>query len=140
MARPAIAALAVCAAGAFCPPAAGSDFVLTFDGTSFRDYYCGVTLSMKNNTSEPLTEINGFVASMVDGVQIGRSRGASFTDLAPGESGQALFESPNVPCDTATEYVFMVGACRFDATFSNKEICSERILGTAPVAPEAVVK
>ena len=95
---------------------------------------------MRNNTSEPLTEINGFVASMVDGVQIERSRGASFTDLAPGDSDQALFESPNVPYDTAMKYVFMVGACRFDATFSNKEICLERILGTAPVALKAVVK
>ncbi|RMA41440.1 TroA family protein [Rhodophyticola porphyridii] len=110
---------------------------LEFEGTSFREYYCGVTLRMTNESDETLTEINGFVASMKDGEQVGRSRGMSFLNLAPRESGSALFEAPHAPCDEATEYVFIVGACRFGPGFSPQDECAARIVGVAPVAETA---
>ena len=116
-----------------------ADYRLEFEGTSFREYYCGVTLTMTNESDEALTEINGFVASMIDGEQVARSRGMSFLNLAPGESGTRLFEAPNAPCDEATEYVFIVGACRFGASFSPQSECAARIVGVAPVAESASV-
>ena len=114
-----------------------ADYRLEFEGTSFREYYCGVTLTMTNESDDPLTEINGFVASMIDGEQVARSRGRSFLNLAPGESASALFEAPNAPCDEATEYVFIVGACRLGPGFSPQRACAERIVGVAPVAETA---
>lgn len=127
-----IAALALVA-----PSAALADYKLEFQGTSFREYYCGVTLTMTNESDAHLTEINGFVASMIDGEQVARSRGMSFLNLAPGDSATKLFEAPNAPCDEATQYVFIVGACRFDASFSPQADCAARIVGVAPVAEEA---
>ena len=119
------------------PGAALADYKLEFEGTSFREYYCGVTLTMTNESEAHLTEINGFVASMIDGEQVARSRGMSFLNLAPGDSATKLFEAPNAPCDEATEYVFIVGACRFDASFAPQADCAARIDGVAPVAEEA---
>jgi hypothetical protein len=116
---------------------ASADYRLEFEGTSFREYYCGVTLTMTNESDETLTEINGFVASMIDGEQVARSRGMSFLNLAPGESASKLFEAPHAPCDEATDYVFIVGACRFGASFSPQEACAARIRGVAPVAETA---
>lgn len=115
----------------------GAEYRLEFESTSFREYYCGVTLTMTNESDETLTEINGFVASMIDGEQVARSRGMSFLNLAPGESASNLFEAPNAPCDEATEYVFIVGACRFDASFAPQEECAARIVGVSPVAETA---
>ena len=119
------------------PTAGLAEYKLEFEGTSFREYYCGVTLTMTNESDAPLTEINGFVASMIDGEQVARSRGMSFMNLAPGDSATKLFEAPNAPCDEATEYVFIVGACRFDASFSPQAECAAQIVGVAPVADEA---
>ena len=116
-----------------------AEYRVEFEGVSFREYYCGVTLTMTNESDETLTEINGFVASMIDGEQVGRSRGMSFLNLAPGESVSNIFEAPHAPCDEATEYVFIVGACRFDASFAPQEACAARIVGIAPVAEEARV-
>lgn len=126
---------AACAVAVAAPVFA--DYRLEFEGTSFREYYCGVTLTMTNESDETLTEINGFVASMVDGEQVARSRGMSFLNLAPGESASNLFEAPNAPCDEATEYVFIVGACRFGPGFSPQQECADRIVGVAPVAETA---
>jgi hypothetical protein len=114
-----------------------ADYRLELEGTSFRKYYCGVTLTMTNESDDTLTEIAGFVASMVDGEQVARSRGMSFLNLAPGESASNLFEAPNAPCDEATEYVFIVGACRFGPGFSPQQDCADRIVGVAPVAETA---
>ncbi|MEM1065472.1 MAG: hypothetical protein AAF771_03825 [Pseudomonadota bacterium] len=114
-----------------------ADYRLEFEGTSFREYYCGVTLTMTNESDETLTEINGFVASMIDGEPVARSRGMSFLNLAPGESASRLFEAPNAPCDEATEYVFIVGACRFGPSFAPQEECAALIRGVAPVAEAA---
>jgi len=126
----------VLCAACFAGPAF-ADYRLEFEGTSFRDYYCGVTLTMTNESDETLTEINGFVVSMIEGEQVARSRGMSFLNLAPGESASNLFEAPNAPCDEATEYVFVVGACRFGAGFSPQQDCADRIVGVAPVAEVA---
>lgn len=114
-----------------------ADYALEFEGTSFREYYCGVTLKLTNESDAPLTEINGFVASFIGDEQVGRSRGASFNNLSPGESASALFEAPNAPCDEATEYEFIVGACRIDASFSPKAECATRIRGIDPVKKTA---
>ena len=126
---------ALCAVAAAGPALA--EYRLEFEGTSFREYYCGVTLAMTNDSDETLTEINGFVASMIDGEQVARSRGMSFLNLAPGERASALFEAPNAPCDEATEYVFIVGACRLGPGFSPQQECADRIVGVAPVAETA---
>ena len=133
MKRTMIAATLACLAAS----PAWADYKLEFNSTSFREYYCGVTLTMTNESEETLTEINGFVASMVDGEQVARSRGMSFLNLAPGDSMSNLFEAPNAPCDEATEYIFIVGACRFDASCSPQEECAARIVGVAPVAETA---
>lgn len=125
----------LCAASVAGP--AFADYRLEFEGASFREYYCGVTLTMTNESEETLTEINGFVASMIDGEQVARSRGMSFLNLAPGESASKLFEAPNAPCDEASEYVFIVGACRFGQGFSPQQDCADRIVGVAPVAETA---
>jgi len=117
--------------------AAKTDYLLEFSGTSFREYYCGVTLVMTNQSDAPLVEINAFVASYIGDEQIGRSRGASFLNLGPGESASALFEAPHAPCDEATRYEFVVGACRIDTSFSAHEDCSSRITGIDPVAETA---
>ena len=114
-----------------------AEYRLEFNGTSFREYYCGVTLTMTNEGDETLTEINGFVASMIDGEQVARSSGMSFLNLAPGQSDTQLFEAPNAPCDAATEYVFIVGACRFGPSFAPQEDCAALIRGVAPVAEAA---
>ncbi|MEM7721112.1 MAG: hypothetical protein AAF376_01950 [Pseudomonadota bacterium] len=114
-----------------------AEYRLEFEGVSFREYYCGVTLTMTNDRDETLTEINGFVASVIDGEQVARSRGMSFLNLAPGQSESRLFEAPNAPCDEATEYVFIVGACRFGPSFSPQEECAALIRGVAPVAEAA---
>lgn len=116
---------------------ASAEYRLEFDGVSFREYYCGVTLTMTNDGDETLTEINGFVASMIDGEQVAHSRGMSFLNLAPGQSESRLFEAPNAPCDEATEYVFIVGACRFGPSFSPQEECAALIRGVTPVAEAA---
>jgi hypothetical protein len=126
----------VCAACVAGP--AFADYLLEFEGASFREYYCGVTLTMTNESDETLTEINGFVASIIDGEQVARSRGMSFLNLGPGESASNLFEAPNAPCDEATEYVFIVGACRFGPGFSPQRECADRIVGVAPVAETAM--
>lgn len=132
-----IGSLSLAALVLLAPTTAMADYKLEFESTSFREYYCGVTLTMTNESDAHLTEINGFVASMIDGEQVARSRGMSFLNLAPGDSATKLFEAPNAPCDEATEYVFIVGACRFDAGFSPQADCAARIVGVAPVAEEA---
>ena len=116
---------------------AWAEYRLEFEGTCFREYYCGVTLKLTNESDAPLTEINGYVASRIGDEQVGRSRGASFINLAPGESATALFEAPHAPCDEATQYEFIVGACRFGPSFSPKEECAALIRGVAPVAEVA---
>ncbi|MEL6518165.1 MAG: hypothetical protein AAFQ39_10630 [Pseudomonadota bacterium] len=127
----------MCCLGLVVATPALAEYRLEFSGTSFREYYCGVTLTMTNDGAESLTEINGFVASMINGEQVARSRGMSFLNLAPGESASRLFEAPNAPCDEATEYVFIVGACRFGPSFAPKEDCAALIRGVAPVAENA---
>lgn len=116
---------------------AQADYSLEFEGTSFREYYCGVTLKLTNKSDAPLTEINGFVVSIIGDEQVGRSRGASFNNLAPGDSATALFEAPHAPCDEATQYQFVVGACRIGSGFSAQEECAVRIRGVEPVAETA---
>jgi len=110
-----------------------AEYRLEFEKTSFREYYCGVTLTMTNDSEETLVEINGFVASFTGDEQVGRSRGASFLNLKPGESATHIFEAPNAPCDEATSYKFLVGACRFGPSFADKEDCAALIRGIAPV-------
>ncbi|MEL6642739.1 MAG: hypothetical protein AAFQ79_02290 [Pseudomonadota bacterium] len=127
----------ICSLGLGIATPALAEYRLEFQGTSFREYYCGVTLTMTNDGDETLTEINGFVASMIDGEQVARSRGMSFLNLAPGESEERVFEAPNAPCDEATEYVFIVGACRFGPSFAPQEDCAALIRGIAPVAETA---
>ena len=111
-----------------------ADYKLTLEHTGFREYYCQNTVTQQNMTSETLTEINGFFLIFDDaGNQVGRSRGASFFNVAAGGSASVVFESPNAPCDTAQDFRFVIGACRFGMGFADKTLCANALAGDAPI-------
>ncbi|MCV3272854.1 hypothetical protein [Roseobacter sinensis] len=63
---------------------------------------------------------------------MGRSKGASFFNVAPGASATATFETPNAPCDAVERYDMVIGACRIDASFADKSLCAERMVLAPP--------
>ncbi|MEL7213706.1 MAG: hypothetical protein AAGK92_13670 [Pseudomonadota bacterium] len=113
---------------------AAADYTLTLQDTGMRSYYCTITVSLTNTTDAPLTEVNGHFFSFLGDEQVGRSKGASFLNLAPGASAQAVFETPNAPCDEVTSYRFIIGACRIDSSFIDKAECATLIDATDPIA------
>ena len=119
---------------AFLTTAATADYVLSVEETGLRDYYCQVTVSLENTSDAALTEINGHFFSFVGDEQVGRSKGASFLNIAPGASAITIFETPNAPCDDVNRYEFVVGACRISTGFEDKALCAGRITGTGPIA------
>lgn len=124
-----LAALAWATAGAADEPA----HRLSLTDTGLREYYCTVTLSLENHGAEAVTEINGYLLSEIDGAKVGRSKGASFLNVAPGASAEATFETPNAPCDDVEAYVFVIGACREGAGFQDRAACAEAIAPEPPV-------
>ncbi|APX14084.1 hypothetical protein [Tateyamaria omphalii] len=131
MRLPLIAALCAVTAG---PALADYSVALTDIGK--RDYYCTITVELTNNSDTVLTEINAFFLNHIGDEQVGRSKGASFMNVAPGASASATFETPNAPC-SATEtqvesYQMVIGACRIDNAFEDKNICVDRMTLTDP--------
>lgn len=118
---------------------AWAEYQLEFEGTGFREYYCGVKLKLTNKSDQNLTEINGFVLSFIGDEQVGRSRGSSFFNVAAGDSQSKIFEAPNAPCDQAASFKFIVGACRLGSSFAPQQECADLINGVEPVEQSAGV-
>ncbi len=72
---------------------------------------------------------------------MGRSKGASFLNVAPGASVTAMFETPNAPCTAqaseVTGYRFFVGACRIGQSFIDRDACAASIETVAPILSAA---
>lgn len=114
----------------FAGPAA-ADYTLALKELGKRDYYCTITVELTNGTDQPLTEINAFFLNYIGDAEVGRSKGASFANVAPGASVTATFETPNAPCsatDTDVEsYRMVVGACRIGVGFEDKSVCVDKM-------------
>ena len=78
--------------------------------------------------------MNGHFFSFLGDEHVGRSKGASFLNLAPGDSAEAVFETPNAPCDDVTSYRFVIGACRIESSFIDKAECAGLIDSTDPIS------
>ncbi|MGD1883904.1 MAG: hypothetical protein ACFB11_16550 [Paracoccaceae bacterium] len=104
-----------------------ADYKLDLVETGLREYYCTITVMLTNNSDQPLTEINGYFLSYVGDMQVGRSKGNSFLNMEPGGSTEAIFETPNAPCDDVTRYDFVIGACRIGSGFEDRSVCLNRI-------------
>ncbi|MGZ2257242.1 hypothetical protein [Roseobacter sp. A03A-229] len=114
-----------------------ADYRLEITETGKRDYYCTITVELTNDSAEPLTEINAFFLNYIGQEQVGRSKGASFFNVAPGASATATFETPNAPCAEVERYDMVIGACRLGASFAEKAICADRMALTAPFGTAA---
>ena len=112
---------------------ASADYAIALQDKGLRDYYCTITVRLQNNTDAPLTEINGHFFSFVGEHEVGRSKGASFMNVAPGEIALATFETPNAPCEDVTSYRFVIGACRVGAGFIDKSDCAALIETAVPI-------
>ncbi len=121
------------AAGAvlLAPPAL-ADYRLDLADTGKRDYYCTITVALTNESAEPLTEVNAHFLSFVGDRLVGRSKGASFLDVPAGGSTEAVFETPNAPCEDVTAYHMVIGACRIGLGFEEKSLCATRMDLEAP--------
>ncbi|WP_306051243.1 hypothetical protein [Oceaniradius stylonematis] len=117
-------------------PANATDDALTLalEETGQREYYCTTTFALTKPDSVAYQEVNGFFYVFVGDEQVGRSKGASF-GFADGEtSASATFETPNAPCADVDSYVFVVGACMQNGSFTDRNACA------ATIAPGGVVK
>lgn len=123
-----------CAALLIAGPAAANDYMLSITDTGLREYYCQLTVTLENTTDATLTEISGYFYSFIGDEQVGRSKGAWFMNVGPGDVATATFETPNAPCDQVERYEFVVGACRFDAGFAEKSECAAKIGSSGPIA------
>ncbi len=110
-----------------------SDYELAIEDKGLREYYCTLTVSLKNVAGKKLTEISGFFYSYVNDEKVGRSKGAWFMNVEPGSVQKAVFETPNAPCDAVTRYEFVIGACRLDAGFEDVSACGGRLIYQAPL-------
>ncbi|MEM9709332.1 MAG: hypothetical protein AAF871_11115 [Pseudomonadota bacterium] len=119
------------------PAAAEPALSVTAEHQGFREYYCVTKGTLTNTGTDPIREVNGFFRIFKAGVEVGHSKGTSFLGLAPGESMEALFEAPNVPCDTADEYHFIVSTCMEGTSFINRALCAENIAGSGTVTAVA---
>ena len=115
------------------PVLANPTLSIEAEHTGFREYYCVTKGTLTNTGSEPLREINGFFQTFEDGVQTGHSKGTSFLNIEPGATLEALFEAPNVPCDTADSFVFVINACMQGNSFVNAADCASWIDGQGRV-------
>lgn len=109
-----------------------AEYRLEITETGTRDYYCTITVTLTNDSAEPLTEINAFFLNYIGDTQVGRSKGASFFNVAPGASATATFETPNAPCGEVERYDMVIGACRLGPLFVDKGLCADRMALTAP--------
>lgn len=123
-----------CLAIAWSSAGHADEFVLEITDTGQREYYCQIMVTLKNTTSEDLTEISGHFFSYLAGEQVGRSKGAWFMNVPAGQSATAIFETPNAPCNDVEMYEFIVGACRFSSGFEDQSECAGRIGTVAPIS------
>lgn len=114
--------------------ASAGDFTLRVTDTGQREYYCTVTVALENVSGAPLTEISGFFFTFADDAQVGRSKGSWFLNVAPGDTAEAVFETPNAPCAEIDRYDFVIGACRIGQSFDAKSVCAERIGVEQPIS------
>lgn len=118
--------------------AQSADYRMTLTDIGKRDYYCTITVRLENLSATALQDLNGFFLSYVGDTESGRSKGASFLNVAPGGSAEAVFETPNAPCSKdatdVTDYRFFVGACRIGGSFVDQEQCATAIEVVAPIA------
>ncbi|MCR9088861.1 MAG: hypothetical protein NXH97_19205 [Rhodobacteraceae bacterium] len=115
-------------------PASAADYMLRVTDTGQREYYCTVTVALDNVSSAPVTEISGFFFTFADDAQVGRSKGSWFLNVAPGDTAEAVFETPNAPCAEIDRYDFVIGACRIGQGFDPKSVCAERIGVERPIS------
>ncbi|MCR9121432.1 MAG: hypothetical protein NXH91_04105 [Phyllobacteriaceae bacterium] len=117
-------------------PANAMDDALTLalEETGQREYYCTATFALTQPDGVAYQDVNGFFYVFVGDEQVGRSKGASF-GFGEGEtSASATFETPNAPCADVDGYVFVVGACMQNGSFTDRNACA------ATIAPGGVVK
>lgn len=118
-------------------PAAAEGYGIALVETGRREYYCTARMRLTNATDAPLAELAVVFHLFEDGAPVGRSKGASFLDVPPGGAAEAVFETPNAPCDAALTYRPTVGACRLGPSFADKALCAARIAPVAPVTAPA---
>lgn len=128
--RPALCLVALM----FATPAS-AEYKLALIDTGMRDYYCTITVELTNTSSAPLTEINAFFLNYVGDKLVGRSKGSSFMNVAPGATALAMFETPNAPCTEVESYQPVIGACRLGVAFEDKSVCVEKLALDAPFKP-----
>ncbi|MFQ6548983.1 hypothetical protein AADZ90_013585 [Aestuariibius sp. 2305UL40-4] len=116
------------------PAPALAEYRLDLTETGMRDYYCTITVALTNGGAEALTEVNAYFLSFVGDRQVGRSKGASFRDVPAGGTAEAVFETPNAPCEDVTAYHMVIGACRIGQGFEDKAVCAGRMDLEAPFA------
>ncbi|WP_299206118.1 hypothetical protein [uncultured Tateyamaria sp.] len=114
-----------------------ADYSLAITDTGKRDYYCTITVALTNDSDAHLTEINGFFLNYIGDKQVGRSKGASFFNVAPGTSVSAVFETPNAPCTEVERYDMIIGACRLGSSFEDKSVCVDQMALTPPFGAAA---
>ena len=114
-------------------PASAADYVLSLTDTGKREYYCQIMVTLENRSDTVLTEISGHFLSYLDEAQVGRSKGAWFMNVPPGGRAEAVFETPNAPCDAVERYAFIVGACRLGPDFAPQSVCAERMAGAGAI-------
>lgn len=115
-------------------PAMAEDYHMTLIDTGKREYYCQIMVTLENKSESQLTEISGYFYSYKDGEKVGRSKGTWFMNVPAGETAEAVFETPNAPCEEVDRYEFVVGACRFGQSFEQQELCADKIHFSNPLA------
>ena len=118
----------------FAAVARADDYHMTLIDTGKREYYCQIMVSLENKTESQLKEISGFFYSYMNGEEVGRSKGTWFMNVPAGQTAEAVFETPNAPCEEVDRYEFVVGACRFGQSFEDQELCATRIGFSNPLA------
>lgn len=109
-----------------------ADYRLALIETGKREYYCTITVELTNESEELLTEMNVFFLNFIGTERVGRSKGASFLNVEPGQSASATFETPNAPCENVESYHPVVGACRLGPSFEDKSVCVDLLDIEAP--------
>lgn len=100
---------------------------LTLEETGQREYYCTATFALTKPDGVAYQDVNGFLYVFVGDEQVGRSKGASF-GFGEGEtSASATFETPNAPCADVDGYIFVVGACMQNGSFTDRNACAATI-------------
>ena len=128
--RPALSLVALM----FATPAL-AEYELALVDTGKRDYYCTITVELIFFFYYSITEIYSFFLNYIGDELVGRSKGSSFMNVAPGASASATFETPNAPCTEVDTYEPIIGACRLGVSFEDKSVCVEKLSLEPPFKP-----